>query len=56
MTQQNNDGGHIPAWVVQEIGRLQLELIVAQARVRELEKQAVEHEKPLGDFAMSHTR
>lgn len=56
MTHNNNDGGHIPAWVVQEIGRLQLELIVAQARIRELEKQAVEHEKPLDDFAMTHAR
>lgn len=40
----------IPAWVVQEIGRLQLELVAAQSRIRELENQTVEHEKPLDDL------
>lgn len=40
----------IPIWVVQEIGRLNLELLVAQQRIRELEQKAVEHEKPLGDL------
>jgi len=39
MTHKRHDAGHVPAWVVQEIGRLQLELVAAQARIRELENE-----------------
>lgn len=38
----------IPEWVVREIGRLNLELLVAQQRIRELEAEREEAEREEG--------